>query len=146
MVLNHVKTSSSRRQPRYPVHPDHSAAQRWQRQGVEEPSRAAVFRLGALARLAQAHVFGDINVLPHPKGEAAHQLPRLGPPEVSPERPVVALLEHLCAQPPPAGMQRRSAAPCLLQYSRQQRTKNVPPFGVQVGQAIGWPSRSTSWQ
>ena len=52
-----------------------------------------------LARLARAHVLGDIDVLTHPESEAAHQRPRLGPPEVSPERAVVALAEHLCAQP-----------------------------------------------
>ena len=66
--------------------------------GVEEPPRA-VLCLGALARLARAHVLCDINVLAHPKGEAAHQGPCLGPSEVPPEQAVVALAEHLCAQP-----------------------------------------------
>ena len=103
MVLNHVETSRRRRQPGDPVHPDHPAPPRWQGQGVEEPTRAAVFRLGALARLARAHVLGDIDVLTHPESEAAYQRPRLGPPEVSPERAVVALAEHLCAQPSAGG-------------------------------------------
>jgi len=62
-----------------------------------------VLRLGALARLARSHVLGDINVLAHPKGEAAHQRPRLGPPEVSPERAIVALAKNLRAQPAAGG-------------------------------------------
>ena len=78
---------------------------------MEEAARAAVLRLGPLARLARAHVLGDIDVLTHPDGEAANQRPRLGPPEVPPERPVVALAEHLRPQTPPSGDARRSAAP-----------------------------------
>ena len=70
---------------------------------MEESTRAAVLGLGALARLATSHVLGDIDVLTHPKGEATHQRPRLGAPEVSPERAVVALAENLRAQPTAGG-------------------------------------------
>ena len=34
VVLDHVETSRRRRQPGDPIHPDHPAASRWQRQGV----------------------------------------------------------------------------------------------------------------
>ncbi len=70
---------------------------------MEEPTRAAVLGFGALARLARSHVLGDIDVLTHPKGEATHQRPSLGAPEVSPERAVVALAEFLRAQPAAGG-------------------------------------------
>ena len=61
-------------------------------------TRAAMLSFGALARLARAHVLGDVDVLAHPEREASHQRPRLGPPEVSPEGPVVALAKNLRAQ------------------------------------------------
>ncbi len=66
---------------------------------MEEATWAAVLRLGALAGLARAHVLGNVDVLPHPEGQAPHQRPRLGAPEVSPERAIVALAKHLSTQP-----------------------------------------------
>ena len=65
---------------------------------MEEPARAAVLRLGALARLARAHVLGDVDVLAHPEGEAAYQRPCLGASEVAAERAVVALAKYLRTQ------------------------------------------------
>ncbi len=59
---NHVETSRHCRRPGDPVHPDHPAQQRWQLQGVKQPMLAAVFRLVALARLARAHVLGNVRV------------------------------------------------------------------------------------
>ncbi len=81
MVVNHVETSRCRRQPGDPVHPDPPRSPpRWQRQGLEQPTRAAVLCLGALARLARAHMVCDIDVLTYPKSKAAHQRPRRCPP------------------------------------------------------------------
>jgi hypothetical protein len=74
VVLHRVETSRRRRQPCDPVRPDHPAPARWQRQGVEEPTWAAVLRLGPLASLARAHVLGDRDVLTHPEGEEAARL------------------------------------------------------------------------
>ena len=53
---------------------NHSTVPRRQWQGMVEPARAAVRRLGALAGLAQAHVLGDKDVLAHPRPRlvAAH--------------------------------------------------------------------------
>ena len=65
---------------------------------MKEAARAAVLRLGSLARLACAHVLGHVAILPHPEGEATHQRPRLGPPEVPAKRPIVALAENLRPQ------------------------------------------------
>ena len=65
---------------------------------MNEPARAAMLRLGALASLARAHVLCDVDVLADPEGEAPYQRPRLGAPEVSSERAVVTLAEHLRAQ------------------------------------------------
>ncbi len=62
---------------------------------MEEATRSAVLRLGPLARLARAHELGHVAVLPNAEGEAAHQLPRLGPAKVPPERPIMVLAEHL---------------------------------------------------
>ena len=70
---------------------------------MEEPTRAAVLRFGALARLTRAHVLGDVDVLTHPEGEAPHQGPRLSPSEVPPQRRIVALAKHLRAQPAAGG-------------------------------------------
>ena len=70
---------------------------------MEETARAAMLRLHSLARLARAHVLGDVDVLPNPEGQAANQRPRLGTSEVTPERTVVALAQHLRPQTPPAG-------------------------------------------
>ena len=85
VVLNHVEPALRRRQPSDPVHPNHPAAPRGERQGVEEATRSAMLRLGPLARLAHAQVLGNVLVLPHPEGEAANERPRLGPSEVPPE-------------------------------------------------------------
>jgi hypothetical protein len=62
-----------------------------------------MLRLGALARLARRHVLGDLDVLAHPKGEAPYQRSCFGAFEVSPERAVVALAEHLRPQPATGG-------------------------------------------
>ncbi len=68
VVLDHVEPVRRRLQPCDPVHPDHPAQQRWQLQGMEKPTRAAVLGFGALAWLARSHVLSYINVLAHPKG------------------------------------------------------------------------------
>jgi hypothetical protein len=71
--------------------------------GGGEAPWAAMLRLGALARLARRHVLGDLDVLAHPKGEAPYQRSCFGAFEVSPERAVVALAEHLRPQPATGG-------------------------------------------
>ena len=73
MGSNHVEAGSRLRQPGNPVHPNHATAPRWQRQGMEKPARTAVLRLGTLARLARAHVPGDVAVPARPEGKASHQ-------------------------------------------------------------------------
>ena len=80
--------------------------------------------------LERAHVLGDLDVLAHPEGEARHQGPRLGSPEVPIERAVVALAEHLRAEPAAGEDAEAMASPCPRRYSSQQRTKNVPPVGA----------------
>jgi hypothetical protein len=65
---------------------------------MEEAARAAVLRLGSLARLARAYVLCHVAILPYPEGKATHQRPSLGPPEVSAKRPIVALAENLRPQ------------------------------------------------
>ena len=70
---------------------------------MKETAWAAMLRLHPLARLARAYVLGDVEVLPHPEGQAANQRPRLGTSEVTPKRTVVALAQHLRPQTPPAG-------------------------------------------
>jgi hypothetical protein len=89
---------------------------------MDEAARAAMLRLGPLARLARAYVLGHVNVLPHPEGEAANERPRLGPAasaEVPAERPVVALAENLRPQTPPRGNAEpvRSALPPPVQQA-----------------------------
>jgi hypothetical protein len=83
-----------------PVHPNHPAPPLGQLQRVEETAWAAVLRFYALARLARADVLGDIEVLPYPEGDSAHQQPPLGLPKVSSDRPIVALAQHLGLQAP----------------------------------------------
>ena len=73
---------------------------------MEEPARAAVLCLGALARLARVHILSDVIILAHAEGQAQHQRPRLGAPKMPPERAVMAVAEHLCP-PPAAGTARR---------------------------------------
>jgi hypothetical protein len=107
VVLNHVEPALRRRQPGDPAYPNHPAAVRGKRQGMEEATRSAMLRLGPLARLARAHVLRHVDILDHPEGQASHQRPRLGPTEVSAERPIVALAKHLRAQP----AARRDAQP-----------------------------------
>jgi hypothetical protein len=51
---------------------------------MEKTAWAAMLSLHPLARLARAHIFGDIDVLPNPEGQAANQRPRLGAPKVTP--------------------------------------------------------------
>jgi hypothetical protein len=55
-------------------------------------------RAPALARVARADVLSDVEVLADPEGEATNQRPRLGPPEVPPDRPIMALAQHLSPQ------------------------------------------------
>ena len=103
------------RQPGNPVHPNHPAPRR-QRQGMEEPARAAVRRLDALVRLLRAHVLSELAILAHPEGKAPHQRPRLtayaqSAPRAGRQGNIWS--RSTCAHsPPPEGMQRRSAAPC----------------------------------
>ena len=137
VILNHVKSFRRCRELGNPVHPYHPVASARQLERKEEPARPAVVRLGALARLAGAYVFRDVDVLAHPEGAAANQRPRLCSSEVAPKRSVVALVSTCAHRPPPAGMQRRSASPC--RYRRPQRTRNVPPFGVLAGMPTGDP-------
>jgi hypothetical protein len=66
---------------------------------MEQTTRTAVLCLRLLACLARTHVLGDIDVLPHPEGKAANKRLRLGPTEMPPKLPVVALAEHLYLQP-----------------------------------------------
>jgi hypothetical protein len=40
---------------------------------MEQAPWTAVFRLGPLARLARAHVLGNVGVLSDPEGKAANQ-------------------------------------------------------------------------
>ncbi len=105
--------------------------------GVEEPAQAAaVLHLGALARLVQAHVLSNIDVQPHPieiqiwsqNARRRTSDPVLARPKYPPSGPSWHSRSSYARCPPLAGMQRRFAAPCSRWYSRQQRTKNVPPF------------------
>jgi hypothetical protein len=71
VILDHVKAALSRQQPGDPIHPIRPTSPRRERQGMEEAARTAMLRLGPLARLAGAHVLGNVAVLTHPEGEAA---------------------------------------------------------------------------
>ena len=132
------------RQPGDPIHPDHPTAPRWQRQGMEEPARAAMLSFGALARLARAQVLSDVAILAHPEGKEPDQRPRLGTPKMPPSGPSWQSRSTCARNLPPAGMQWRSAAPCLRRQRRPQRTRNVQPFRVCAGSVTGAPCRSTS--
>ena len=92
---------------------------------MDKSARAAVLRLGALARLARAYVLGDVDVLAHPEGEAAYQRPRLGASEVPPERPVMAT-QYLRAQSAAGG--DAEAIRLALPAAIQQPAAQVPPF------------------
>ena len=62
---------------------------------MQERARAAVLLgFGALARRTYSATLRSCSP---PEGEAPLQRPRLGPPEVSPERAVVALAEQVRA-------------------------------------------------
>ena len=106
---------------------------------MEEPAWAAVLRFGALARLARAHVFGDVDVLANPEGEAPYQRPRLGAPEVSTKWPVMALAKHLCPQSAAGGDAEavKLALPATVQEAaaHQERTAFRCPGGVDDGRA-----------
>ena len=109
---------------------------------MEEPAtqRATVLRLGALERLARAHVVSDVDVRVHPEGEAPHQRPRLGAPKVPPERAVIAVAEHLCAQPAAGGDAEavRSARSATLEeaVTHQKRSALRHACGVGDGGAV----------
>ena len=62
-----------------------------------------MLRFHPLASLARADILGDVEVLPDPEGKATNQRSRLGPPEVPPDRPIVALAQHLSPQAPARG-------------------------------------------
>ena len=107
VILDHVEPALRRRQSGDPVHPNHPAPPRGKWQGMEEAAWAAVLRFHPLARLARADILGDVKVLPHPEGKATNQRPRLGPSKVPPDRPIMALAQHLGPQAPA----RRDAQP-----------------------------------
>ena len=91
---------------------------------MEETARAAVLRLRPLARLARAHVLCDIKVLTYPEGKAMNQRACLGPPEVPPNRPIVALAQHLSPQAPARGDAqpvRCALAPPIQQAAQHQK-------------------------
>ena len=121
-----------------PARPDQPAAPQRQRQGMEGPARAAVRRLGALARpsLARAHVLGDADVLAHPQGEAPHRRPRLGPPKPPPERAVVAVAECLRAQPAAGGFACDSS-----ESPRDKPSLPCPPWWPR---AVAGPARCSA--
>ena len=74
---------------------------------MQEPPRAAVLGLGALARLTRAQYSATSTSWPTQKRnlKAADQRAGLGPPELAPkchesaQRAIMALAQHLCAQP-----------------------------------------------
>ena len=78
---------------------------------MERAPWTAVFRLGPLARLARAHVLGDITVLPNAQGEASNQQPLLGPPKMTPSCPSWHSRSTCARSLPPEGMHSRSAMP-----------------------------------
>jgi hypothetical protein len=100
VILDHVVPALSRRL-QY-CNPNHSYHPAGKRQGMEETARAAVLLFRPLARLARAYILGDVDVLPDPEGEATNQQPRLGPPEVPPDRLIVALALPCRVAPEPA--------------------------------------------
>ena len=53
--------------------------------------------------LTRAHILRHIDVLAYPKSKVADQRAGLGPPEVSAQRAIMALAQHLCAQPAAGG-------------------------------------------
>jgi hypothetical protein len=110
---------------------------------MEETARAAVLRLRPLARLARAHVLGDIRVLTDP--EARRRTSDPARPKCPPRGPSWHSRSTCARSPLPAGMQRRSASPCPRRYRRPQRTRKVPSLGVWAVATMGAPYRSTSW-
>ena len=107
---------------------------------MKEATRSAMLHLGPLARLARAHVLGDVHVLPHPEGEAANEQPHFGPSEVPPEWSVVALAENLRPQTPPRWNAQpvRSALPPTVQQAtpHQKRPAGRGVGGVRDGGAV----------
>ncbi len=103
---------------------------------MDESARAAMLRLGALARLARAHILGNVDGLrlAHPEGEPQHQRHRLGAAEVAPKWPVVAFAQHLRAQSTAGGDAEavRLTLSTAVQQSAltPQHTRNDPPFGA----------------
>ncbi len=72
--------------------------------------------------------------------------PGLGSSEVSPERAVVTLAEHVRAQPrthwPPSGMHRRSVTPCPRRYSTHPATYQEHPSLRSAGGAVAGDGRA----
>ena len=104
---------------------------------MEEPTRPAVIRLGALARVTGAYVFRDVDVLTHPEGEAANQRPRLRSSEVVPKTSIVALVEHLRLQAAGGGYAEAVclALPAPIQKSATNQER--PAFRCAGGDADG---------
>jgi hypothetical protein len=101
-------------------------------------------RCSALVRLARPHVLGDLDVLAHPKGEVAYQRSYFGAPEVSPERAVVALVEHLRQQSATGGDAESVslALPAALQQAAAHQER--PALLSVGGGGEGCAARSTS--
>ncbi len=146
VVLDHVEPARRRRQACNPVHPDHPAPQGGERQGMDQPARAAVLSLHPLARLARADILDHIVILPHPEGEAAYQRPSLGPTEVSSKRPVVTLAQNLCSQPAAGGNAQpvgRTLPPTVQQATPHQehpprrRTQRIED---RYAMSVDWPA------
>ena len=132
----------------------------------QPPRRAAMAGSGARAgcgsppgcsgqpgtsRERRTHVLGDGDVLANPQGEAPHQRPRLGLPEMSPERLVVALAEHLRVQPAASGRgagtvrlaARGKEALCLGVFARS--TRFVPRRSMSVPESAGEHHMTWRW-
>ena len=93
---------------------------------MEDPSRAAAGTSGTSAA-----------ILAHPEGKAPHQQPRLGAPKM---RAVMAVAEHLCAQPAAGGDAEavRSARSATLEeaVTHQKRSALRHACGVGDGGAV----------
>ena len=97
---------------------------------MEEPARSAVLRLGALARLARAHVLSEWQSWPTQKARRStsdHVLAR-------PKRAVMAVEEHLCAQPAAGGYAEvvRSARSAAVEEATKHQKRPAPLYACRV--------------